>query len=114
MSSIDEKIRIDHGNDFTLVDKIEFYKNIKHLFFLAHFTKDYGHKYIFENNVGLEENLNRILSYQGKSEEEWKELYKEFYLSNSPSNPITFAAEAILKNSAKKYKKARGNSNYSN
>jgi hypothetical protein len=108
MSSIDEKIRIDNekGNDFTLVDRDEFYKKIDYLFSLGELMQP---ELLKQSKGAVAETLNNILSYKGKPEDELKKLYRSFYLNDSSSNTITFAAETLLKSSVHVYKKARGN-----
>lgn len=97
--SIDNMIRIDHGNDFTLVDKKEFREKLEELFFKAEQKRfdleslSFGSlKPSYFEKVNEMEN---IISYKNKPEFEQKNIYYEYILSTKNTKAFEIDYESM-------------------
>ena len=101
VKSIDEMVRLDHGNDFTLIYYKEYEFKLKELFSSAEMELlEYGERKSgdsFKRTKRLE--LENVLSYRNKdtSNDKVKQLYIDYFLnpnlnSSSPLYDAVIAA----------------------
>ena len=102
MTSIDNVVRINHGNDFTLVDKNEFQYNLNELFLKAErirldlegLSQGSMKKEYFDKFNEIEE----IISYKNKPEEERQKLYYDLILLDNQKKVFNLDYEQLREN----------------